>query len=58
MNSTLFVRFIERQANGVGVVHALYRGDAREVSDGADQDFGVGDATLGFGEGGGCEQYK
>ena len=37
------------------VVDALDGGDAGEIGDGADDDFGVGDAAQGLGVGGGGE---
>jgi len=58
VDAALLVHLIERQANGVGVVHALHRGDARQVGDGADEDFGIGDASLRLRERGGRQQAE
>ena len=44
MDAALGVGFVESEADGVGAVDALNGGNARQVGDGADQDFGVGDA--------------
>ena len=56
IDAALLVSFIEHEADGVRVVHALDRRDARQAGSGADEDFRVRDTVNRLrGAGGGYE---
>ena len=56
IHAALLVSFIEHEADGVRVVHALDRRDARQAGSGADEDFRVRDTVNRLrGAGGGYE---